>query len=143
MGLFSSIMSKIFSSHPAAAASASPAASGAPAPAASSASAQTPGMGTGAAMGAGAATMPQVDVVAVLSDMAKKHTENLNWKTSIVDLLKLLGLDSSLTARKELAKELHYSGDTSDSASMNMWLQKQVMNKLAENGGKVPAELRS
>jgi hypothetical protein len=74
--------------------------------------------------------------------MAAKNGQNLNWKQSIVDLMKLLGLDSSLDARKSLAQELNYSGDTSDSASMNIWLHKQVMNKLAENGGKVPAELK-
>ncbi|HBI67994.1 MAG TPA: DUF3597 domain-containing protein, partial [Massilia sp.] len=62
--------------------------------------------------------------------------------TSIVDLMKLLDLDSSLAARKELAAELHYTGDTSDSASMNIWLHKQVMKKLAENGGKVPSDLQ-
>ncbi|RYZ86233.1 MAG: DUF3597 family protein, partial [Proteobacteria bacterium] len=66
----------------------------------------------------------------------------LNWDTSIVDLLKLLDLDSSLTARKQLAKELNYQGDTSDSAAMNIWLQDQVMKKLAENGGKVPESLK-
>ena len=66
----------------------------------------------------------------------------MNWRTSIVDLLKLLDLDSSLAARKELAQELHYTGDTGDSAAMNIWLHKQVMHKLEENGGKVPAELK-
>lgn len=86
--------------------------------------------------------MPIVDVEAVLNDMAKSNPEKLNWKTSIVDLMKLLGLDSSLGARKELARELGYSGDTSDSASMNIWLHQQVMNKVAANGGKVPAELK-
>ena len=65
-----------------------------------------------------------------------------DWKHSIVDLMKLLDLDSSLSARKELAKELNYTGDTSDSATMNIWLHKQVMAKLAANGGKVPADLR-
>ena len=74
--------------------------------------------------------------------MAGKNPEKLNWKTSIVDLMKLLKLDSSLAERKELAKELGYSGDTSDSASMNICLHKQVMNKLAANGGKVPADLK-
>jgi hypothetical protein len=69
--------------------------------------------------------------------------EKLDWRKSIVDLMKLLKLDSSLTARKELAKELHYSGDMNDSASMNIWLHKQVMQKLAENGGKVPEDLKS
>ena len=94
------------------------------------------------AAAAAAAPMPQVDVAAVLNDMASKNPEKLNWKTSIVDLMKLVGLDSSLGERKELAKELGYTGDMNDSASMNIWLHKQVMNKLAANGGKVPAELQ-
>ena len=85
--------------------------------------------------------MQQVDVEAMLNGMAQKSSEKLNWRTSIVDLMKLLGLDSSLSERKDLAKELGYSGDMSDSASMNIWLHKQVMNKVAANGGKVPAEL--
>ena len=79
---------------------------------------------------------------ALLNDMAQKNPEKLNWKTSIVDLMKLLDLDSSLGERKELAKELGYTGDTSDSAAMNIWLHRQVMNKLAANGGTVPADLR-
>lgn len=92
---------------------------------------------------AGAApAMPMVDVESVLNDMASSHPEKLNWKTSIVDLMKLLGLDSSLSERKALAKELGYGGDTSDSAAMNIWLHRQVMNKVAANGGKVPAELK-
>ena len=84
--------------------------------------------------------MEPVDVEAVLSGMPQAST--LNWRTSIVDLLKLLNLDSSLQSRKELATELDFTGDTSDSASMNIWLHRQVMNKLAANGGKVPADLR-
>lgn len=88
------------------------------------------------------APMQAVDVEQVLADMAAKNPEKLNWRTSIVDLMKLLDLDSSLNARKELASELHYTGDMSDSSSMNLWLQKQVMGKLAANGGKVPAELK-
>jgi hypothetical protein len=95
-----------------------------------------------AAAAASAASMPQVDVEAVLNELASKNPEKLNWKTSIVDLMKLLSLDSSLGERKALAKELGYSGDTSDSASMNIWLHRQVMNKLAANGGKVPADLK-
>lgn len=86
--------------------------------------------------------MPEVDVEALLDDMAAKASQKLNWKTSIVDLMKLLGLDSSLDSRKALAKELDYTGDTADSASMNIWLHRQVMNKLAANGGKVPADLK-
>ena len=88
------------------------------------------------------AAMEQVDVEEILSKMQASSGQQLNWRTSIVDLLKLLGLDSSLQARKELAAELHYSGDTSDSAAMNIWLHRQVMNKLAANGGKVPADLK-
>ncbi|GAA4494725.1 DUF3597 domain-containing protein [Gluconacetobacter tumulicola] len=83
-----------------------------------------------------------VDVAAILTDLAAKAQQKLNWQQSIVDLMKLLGLDSSLAARKQLAEELHYTGDTSDSASMNVWLHRQVMQKLAENGGKVPDDLK-
>ncbi len=90
-----------------------------------------------------AAPMSQVDVAAVLTDLATKNREKLDWRKSIVDLMKLLNLDSSLTARKQLAQELNYTGDMNDSATMNIWLHKQVMQKLAENGGKVPAELKA
>jgi hypothetical protein len=86
--------------------------------------------------------MAEVDVEALLNDLASKNPQKLNWKTSIVDLMKLLDLDSSLGERKELARELGYTGDTADSASMNIWLHRQVMNKLAANGGKVPADLK-
>jgi hypothetical protein len=81
-------------------------------------------------------------VAAVLTSLAAKNKEKLDWRKSIVDLMKLLNLDSSLSARKQLAQELHYSGDMNDSASMNVWLHKQVMTKLAENGGRVPEELK-
>lgn len=84
----------------------------------------------------------QVDIEAVMTDLAARNSQKLNWRTSIVDLLKLLDLDSSLQARKDLADELGYSGDKGDSAAMNIWLHKQVMRKVAENGGKVPADLR-
>jgi hypothetical protein len=84
---------------------------------------------------------PVVDVEAVLEDLAAKNPQKLNWRTSIVDLMKLVGMDSSLAERKELAQELGYTGNTQDSASMNIWLHKQVLRKLAENGGKVPANL--
>jgi hypothetical protein len=86
------------------------------------------------------APIEQVDVEQILDGMGQSE---LNWRSSIVDLLKLLGLDSSLEARHKLAAELNYSGDTNDSASMNTWLHTEVMNKLAENGGKVPDDLRS
>ena len=103
-----------------------------PAPAASPAA-------TPAAVAAAKAT---VDVAAVLDEITDKQDEELDWRKSIVDLMKLLNLDSSLKSRKELATELKYSGDMNDSAGMNVWLHKQVMTKLAENGGKVPAELK-
>ena len=82
-----------------------------------------------------------MDVAAVLNGLAAKNPEKLDWKSSIVDLMKLVGMDSSLAARKELATELSYTGNQSDSAQMNVWLHKQVLKKLAENGGKVPQEL--
>jgi hypothetical protein len=82
-----------------------------------------------------------VDVEAILTERAKQNKEKLDWRHSIVDLMKLLDLDSSQTARKQLAQELHYTGDMNDSAKMNIWLHKQVMQKLAANGGKVPADL--
>ena len=90
---------------------------------------------------AGGQPMAQVDVEAVLTKLASENKEKLDWRRSIVDLMKLLKLDSSFSARKELAKELGYTGDSNDSASMNIWLHKQVMQKLAANGGKVPADL--
>lgn len=88
------------------------------------------------------APQTQVDVEAVLTMLASQNKEKLDWRKSIVDLMKVLGLDSGLAARKELAKELNYSGDAGDTAAMNIWLHKQVMLKLAENGGKVPNSLK-
>ena len=157
MSVFGSIMSKIFGHADPAAASpgtaASPGSSANPfaAPGAPDAAAPTPSTATSAPTttpasqpGSAQPTPSQpVDVGAVLADMAGKSSQPLNYKTSIVDLMKLLGLDSSLENRKSLATELHYSGDTNDSASMNVWLHKQVMDKLAENGGTVPADLRA
>lgn len=128
MGLFGTIMEKLgfgAAAHaatppPAAAAPASPAPAAAPQPAAISA----------------------VDVVGKLEGLAAKNAQKLNWKTSIVDLMKLLNLDSSLTARKELATELGCPADKmGDSAQMNMWLHKAVLQKLAANGGNIPKEL--
>ncbi|EHH67740.1 DUF3597 domain-containing protein [Gluconobacter morbifer] len=130
MGLFTSIMSKIFGH-----AEAATPASGATA---ATANAQAAAGAPGAA--APATPSAPVDVDAVLSDLASKAGQPLNYKTSIVDLLKLLGLDSSLQARKELAGELHYTGSTDDTATMNVWLIKQVYAELAKNGGKVPAD---
>jgi len=94
-----------------------------------------------AALAGTATAMQGVDVAAVLGDMASKAGQKLNWETSIVDLMKLVGLDSSLANRQALAKELAYTGDMGDSAGMNIWLHKQVMAKLAANGGKLPANL--
>lgn len=83
-----------------------------------------------------------VDVEQVLEGLNAKSAQKLNWRTSIVDLMKLVGLDPSLQNRKSLAAELGYTGDTNDSAAMNIWLHKAVMKKLAENGGKVPSSLQ-
>ena len=104
-----------------------------------------PGAPTGAVTGTGApaATLTEIDVAASLEKMAATNPEKLDWMHSIVDLMELVGMDSSLSARKELAEDLHYTGDMNDSAKMNMWLHKEVMRKLAENGGKVPADLLS
>jgi len=140
MGILSNIFHKIFpSSHPAA--QQAPAAPTA-APAAASAAAPAPAAAPAAPAAAPAAAMAEVDVEQILNQKAQQAGQPLNWRTSIVDLLKLLDLDSSLQSRKELAQELQYSGDTSDSAKMNIWLHRQVMNKLAANGGKVPADLK-
>ena len=132
MGIFSNIYNKIFHH----ASDAAPAATPAAATDAPAAAAPTPSA-------APAVVVPVVDVEVVLVGLASKNAETLNWRTSIVDLMKLLQLDSSLASRKELAQELHFTGDTSDSASMNIWLHRQVMIKLAENGGKVPEELKN
>lgn len=118
MGIFSSIMGAIFGSG-SAQASASPTAA------------------------AGAAPMATVDVAAIVDKAAAASGEKLAWRTSIVDLMKALGLDSSLAARKELAAELKYTGDTNDSATMNVWLHKQIMGKLAANGGKLPDDIKT
>jgi hypothetical protein len=89
---------------------------------------------------ASSSSAPVIDIAPILDKAVADKKEKLAWRTSIVDLMKALDFDSSLTARKELAKELGYTGDTSDSANMNIWLHKQVMAKLAANGGKVPAD---
>ena len=89
-----------------------------------------------------AAPMNSVDVAEIVDKAAASKGEKLAWRTSIVDLMKALDLDSSLTARKELAKELHYTGDMNDSAKMNIWLHKQIIEKLAANGGKVPDDIK-
>jgi hypothetical protein len=142
MGILSNIFNKIFpNSHSAKEAQAKAQAQNAPA--APTQAPTTAGAAPTAPTAAPApAAMDQVDVEAILNSKLQASGQQLNWRTSIVDLLKLLDLDSSLQSRKELAAELHYTGDTSDSASMNIWLHRQVMNKLAANGGKVPADLK-
>src|SRR5262249_24467626 len=134
MSVFGNIMSAIFR-HGAATAQPTSAAAKPSAPPISPS--QTGGVSAPSTVG-----QASVDVEAVLTKLATQNKEKLDWRRSIVDLMKLLNLDSSLAARKELAKELHYSGNTEDSAAMNVWLHKEVMNKLAENGGKVPDSLR-
>ena len=147
MGLFKNLMQKIF--HAGANAEAPP---DALKPGMSNesrvAAAERTGLPVGVAVPAGmqpgtAAAVQQgpVDIAAILDGMAAKNPEKLDWKHSIVDLMKLVGMDSSLAERKELAKDLNYTGDMNDSATMNMWLHKEVMRRLAANGGKVPADL--
>ena len=127
MSILGSLMSKIMGhSARAAAAEENSAAAAAPAAAPTSAAPAAPAV---------------VDIEAVLEGMAANSKQTLDWRHSIVDLMKLVGMDSSLAQRKSLATELGYTADMSDSASMNIWLQKQVLKKLSENGGKVPADL--
>jgi hypothetical protein len=140
MSVLGDIISKIFSH-----ASAAPAATPAAAPGGSSAPASQPPPApddSPAPASTPAAATP-VDVTAILDKLAAQSKEKLDWRHSIVDMMKLLNLDSSLGARKHLAEELHYTGNTNDSASMNVWLHGQVMTKLAENGGKVPDDLKA
>jgi hypothetical protein len=128
MSVLGSIMGAIFG-HGSAQASASPTA----APGATPAQTASPSV----------APARTVDVAAMVDKAAAAKGEKLAWRTSIVDLMKALNLDSSLTARKELARELHYTGDTNDSATMNVWLHKQIMAKLAANGGKLPSDIKT
>ena len=127
MSIFGKILGALFGSKAEAAPAGAPA-GGAAAPA-------------GGAPATGAASAPSIDIVPILEKAAAAKKEKLNWRTSIVDLMKLVGMESSLAERRQLASELGYSGDTNDTATMNIWLHKQVMTKLAENGGKVPASL--
>jgi hypothetical protein len=128
MSIFGKIMGAIFGTK----ADAAPTAGG-------SAPASGPGTGGGTPTAAPGQT---VDVAPILDKAVAAKGEKLAWRTSIVDLMKALDIDSSFTARKELAKELGYTGDSNDSASMNIWLHKQVMTKLAANGGKLPPEIK-
>jgi hypothetical protein len=134
MSIFGKIMSAIFGSKADAAAPGTTSAAG---------SAPAPGPGSGGGSPAARAAPGQtVDVAPILDKAVAAKGEKLAWRTSIVDLMKALDIDSSFSARKELAKELGYTGDSNDSASMNIWLHKQVMTKLAANGGKLPPEIK-
>ena len=130
MSILGSILGGIFKKKEAA-----PAAS-APAPTAAPAAPQA-----APAAPAAVAPAPEVDVAGILDFMNDQRAQKLNWRTSIVDLMKLIGLESSLAERKELADELGYTGDKSDSASMNIWLHKQVIQKIKDNGGRLPTDL--
>ncbi len=143
MSMFGNIVSALFhhasAATPTQTASAdTPASSGAPT-AATPAASSAPNAAAPAASGSAPQT---VDAKAVLEGLAAKNPQKLDWQHSIVDMMKLLDLDSSLTSRKQLAQELHYTGDTEDSGAMNVWLHGQVMQKLSANGGKVPADLK-
>ena len=153
MSIFGTIMSKVFGHHgdapptaPSQPASTeatntdTPASGDAPPAVASSPSSQTGG-GDTTSTATPAAGGQTVDVAQVLDGMESHAGQTLDWRHSIVDLMKLLDMDSSLHARKELAGELHYTGDMDDSASMNIWLHKEVMQKFAANGGKLPSDL--
>jgi hypothetical protein len=129
MSIFGKIMGAIFGTK----ADAAPASGGA---------ATSTGSSPGSAAGSSSAAAQSVDVAPILDKAVAAKGEKLAWRTSIVDLMKSLDIDSGLGARKELAKELGYTGDTNDSASMNIWLHKQVMAKLAANGGKLPADIK-
>ena len=124
MSLFKDLMSKIFSHAPGVAA----------------VPVSKPAVAGGTAV-LEAPPVPTVDVAAILNTLAAKNREKLDWQHSIVDLMKLVGMDSSFGSRKALAKELNFTGDTNDSAAMNIWLHQEVLRKLAENGGKIPASL--
>ena len=146
MSVFGSIVSAIFGSKHAAGVTA---AGGSSSPAASSRTTSTSAAPAGATAAAAPAGAPvakpisKADVEAILAKLAAEQREDLDWKSSIVDLMKLLKLDSGLGVRKQLAQELGYTGALDGSAAMNVWLQKQVMTKLAESGGKVPDSLKA
>jgi hypothetical protein len=137
MSIFSKIKDAIFGNK----AEARPTAPASPPPGAN----RTPSAGSAPAAAppkpAQAPAQPAIDVEASLEKMAAANSQKLNWRTSIVDLMKLVGMDPSLENRKELARELGYTGDTADSAAMNIWLHKRVMKELAAHGGKVPANM--
>ena len=135
MGIFDKIRDSIFGDRKNTPAAGSPSFAGTSS-GSSSTAAKPP-----AAAPAPATTMAPVDVEAMLEAKAKNFPRKVNWRTSIVDLMALVGIENSLAERRELARELGYTGDMNDTAPMNIWLHKQVMRKLSENGGKVPADL--
>lgn len=148
MGIFDKIKHAIFGEAVAAqpevqAAQVSTPATPAPKVAAASAAPAAPPASASAPAPAPAQSAPAVaiDVEPILDAAVKKSGQKLDWRHSVVDLMKAVGMDASLAERKELAAELHYAGDTHDTAKMNMWLHKALMKKLSENGGKVPADL--
>jgi hypothetical protein len=145
MSVFGSIVSAIFGSkHAAGVTAAAGPSSTAPS---SIGTTSSPSTGTtsspSAAASAAAKPISRADVEAILKKLADEQRERLEWRTSIVDLMKLLKLDSGLGARKQLAQELGYTGALDGSTDMNVWLHKQVMVKLAESGGKVPESLKA
>jgi hypothetical protein len=137
MSVFGKIMSAIFGTT--ADAAPKPIDSSSPSPTAAT---DSPPAATAGSSNAPSMSPATVDVADILDKAATKTGEKLEWRTSIVDLMKALGLDSSLVARKELAAELKYSGDPNDSAKMNVWLHQQMMKNLAANGGKLPADIK-
>jgi Domain of unknown function (DUF3597) len=151
MSVFGNIVSAIFGSKHAASVTAA-AGPSAPSPSAGSATAPSPSTATAGAAAPSAGTsagsaaakpISKADVEAILAKLDEEQDEDYDWKRSIVDLMKLLKLDSGLGARKQLAQELGYTGALDGSAEMNVWLHKQVMIKLAETGGKVPDSLKT
>jgi Domain of unknown function (DUF3597) len=133
MSIFGNIVSAIFGHRSNAATAGSAAAPSAPAPKGTTTAAGTQAMGK---------PMTRAQVEDMIKNIADQQDEDLDWKRSIVDLMKLLKLDSSLNARKQLAQELGYKGALTGSAEMNIWLHEQVMQKLAETGGVVPESLK-
>ena len=125
MSILGNILGKIFKRRETPTAAPAPSAAPTPAPKAAPAAAQP------------------VDVDGILDFMNDQRDQKLNWRTSIVDLMKLTGMDSTLAERRELAGELGYTGDTSDTASMNIWLHKQVIQKIVANGGQLPRDMTS
>ena len=145
MSIFGKIMGAILGSHASAAPASGGAAHAGSVPSGGgSPTSMSPAAGSSSASSSPtpAAPLQSVDVAAVVDKAAKAKGEKLEWRTSIVDVMKALDIDSSLSARKELAHELGYTGDTNDSATMNIWLHKQVMAKLAANGGKLPPDIK-